>query len=296
MQCVIYFPFIYCAVDFYWIHDICDALRVKGVLKYSEMSADVTMRDYLPLYHKQKGFSIRIPFGKFAWFTVSLPLGSFIFCIIWSILFHLQRSTYTHCQVTNVFPSISAAIGMNSPQRYVWKTAIAVHAFPRFVVAWMYLKHNHSKLQPGAYCISKWIFVLNIIENIALVGLTFISSSDNYDIHEKCFVTFMITSELYMLLTCYSMKKKRRILADNVEAKSLRVKFKLFGINVISFASAAYFFYRHNSFCEPYIYSIFALCEYVVVLTNMAFHMTAYWDFHDRSLVVASDGVHYIHN
>jgi len=66
--------------------------------------------EYLPLHHKSKGFVLKVPFAKLAWVTVSLPLLSFIFCVIWSILFHFERATYTHCEVSILFPNDSTLL------------------------------------------------------------------------------------------------------------------------------------------------------------------------------------------
>ncbi|XP_063222761.1 post-GPI attachment to proteins factor 2-like [Bacillus rossius redtenbacheri] len=252
-----------------------------------------TGTEYLPLYHKNKGFAVRLPFGKLAWVTVSLPLLSFIFCVLWSILFNFERATYTHCEVPNYLPSISAAIGSYAPQKYVWKTAIAIHAGPRFLVARMYYKYYQKVLFEWIHFLAAIACWLNVLENMALIGLTFITSSENYSVHEKFFVTFMVASELYMMLTCYLLRSMRAEPPDNVEARSLRIKYQLLAVNMTSFALAAYFFLRHNWYCEPGVYSLFAFCEYVVVLTNMGFHMTASWDFHSRELLVWPTGIHF---
>lgn len=54
----------------------------------------------------------------------------------------------------------------------------------------------------------------------------------------------------------------------------------------MAFISSLYFFVRHNAYCEPGIYSLFATAEYVVVVTNVAFHATVYYDLNDKSLAV----------
>ena len=48
-----------------------------------------------------------------------------------------------------------------------------------------------------------------------------------------------------------------------------------------------YFYWRHNEYCEPYVYSFFCVCEYVIVLSNIAFHGTAYYDFYEAECAVS---------
>lgn len=127
-----------------------------------------------------KSHLLKIPFNKFAWVTVSLPLLAFLFCVLWSVAYNFEHSTSTHCHVFNILPSISAAIGNFSPQREVWQLAIGLHALPRIIVAFMYKKYHTEVLYPWAYSLSTLACTLNIIENVCLVGLSFWTSSENY--------------------------------------------------------------------------------------------------------------------
>lgn len=123
---------------------------------------------------------LRVSFEKFSLMTVGFPFFAFLFCIIYSVLFEFESATSTHCQVFNLLPSISAAIGNFSPQREVWQSAIALHAIPRFYLANTYLQHHYSVLYPHDLWMGQTACLLNVVENIALIVLSFFTSSKFY--------------------------------------------------------------------------------------------------------------------
>lgn len=137
-------------------------------------------RQYEPLTASARTYLFEIPFGKFAVTIVSLPFFSFIFCVLWSVLYFYERSTATHCGVINYLPSISAAIGNYQPQRIIWQCAILLQALPRLLVAQQYLRHNSNRIRRSRRAFAYLAFLLNIIENVALVGLSLWNSSDFY--------------------------------------------------------------------------------------------------------------------
>lgn len=233
--------------------------------------------------------TVRIPVKAVALVTMSFPLFSFLTCILWSLKYNFEASTATHCGVPNYLPSISATIGSFTPQRYIWRMGIAIHSAPRFLAAVCYYNCYISKLgtyDKGWTVLIRINCLLNVIENLALIGLTNVSSSENYAFHEKCFIAFMVCSEVYMLLSCYLSHKSRSRVPSSLELKSFKWKMILAITNIAVFLAAAYYFVRHNQYCEPGVYTKFALCEYIVVLTNIAFHGTAYWDFFHEDLFI----------
>ncbi|VDK82386.1 unnamed protein product, partial [Litomosoides sigmodontis] len=65
-----------------------------------------------------------------------------------------------------------------------------------------------------------------------------------------------------------------------------KVKKTCYKWSLLFLAICAILYYRHNSRCEPYVFSAFALFEYLVVLTNICFHATFRFDFYGLRIFV----------
>ena len=87
-------------------------------------------------------------------------------------------------QVGNYLPSMSSAIGGYTPQRYVWRICIALHCSPRYAVTlgyYTYYTQFHVGQRNHIYkFLAGLCALLNSIEILALVCLTYISSIENF--------------------------------------------------------------------------------------------------------------------
>ncbi|EDO47130.1 predicted protein [Nematostella vectensis] len=223
----------------------------------------------------------------------ALPFGSFVICILLSIFLHWDQVTKTHCNVPNYVPSISAATGDFSPEKYIWRIGIAYHSLLRMVFP--FVNYNFYKYKASSNIKSKWFPWLNflnacvtVVENLALVLLTYVSSSENYSVHEASFITFQVSAMVYMLTNCIIFRWTLSSLPTHQESVSMRWKVICLLLNYSSFAMAVYFFFRHNWYCESGVYSLFALCEYVTVLSNIGFHGTVAIDIGGSLLTLSS--------
>ncbi|XP_035998569.1 post-GPI attachment to proteins factor 2 [Fundulus heteroclitus] len=232
---------------------------------------------------------IRVRFTTFAVATVLLPLTGLLVCLVTSLLYHYEDATYTHCQVSNYLPSISAAIS-RPPEIYIWRSCIGLHSAPRYLVAAAYFSFYRGRFAGRLLelLLSGVALLCSVAENTGLVLLTYVASTEAYKVHKYGFIVFIACSLLHMLITVRLWHVIQRHYVSPEEKTSFLWKTRLFLVNISCCAAAAYFFRRHNKYCETGVYTLFAAFEYMVVFSNMAFHMTAFWDFGSAQVMVAT--------
>ncbi|GMT18745.1 hypothetical protein PFISCL1PPCAC_10042 [Pristionchus fissidentatus] len=243
---------------------------------------------------------ISLPFRYVVYSVAALPSSALFLCILCALMLHYDQATTTHCGVDNWLPSVSAAVSTFAPEKYIWRVLVGLHGAPRFVLAFAYRNFLlSSPLQPlqgtGVFRILCQIACfIQVIENVFLLLLTAISSTENHDAHKVCFGVFGASALLYMLLSTwlYSYSGRRRALSSNIGETSYEYKCLAGGVSFLSMLLAAYLYYRHNTYCEPGVYTLFALAEYSIILSNIAFHSTLYYDFHGKSLSIGASSSH----
>ncbi|CAH1777730.1 unnamed protein product [Owenia fusiformis] len=230
-----------------------------------------------------------VPFPWYAVVTVSLPFFSIIICLLIGLIFQYEAvcRTDTCKHITNFIPSISAVTGA-LPQKYIWRTCISLHTPPRFLVAVMYYNYyksymnNINQSYRGLYTLLiKASFWINIIENFSLFGTSVVLNIDNYPVHEKIFICFMVTSMVYMFLSlvAYAWSRPKQWAPEHV--KSFRLKLLMFVLISMATSGLIFFFLLHKWYCAQDAFSYFSLCEYVIAFTNIGFHFTAYIDLNE---------------
>uniref|UniRef100_A0A1I8Q8Q1 CWH43-like N-terminal domain-containing protein n=1 Tax=Stomoxys calcitrans TaxID=35570 RepID=A0A1I8Q8Q1_STOCA len=229
--------------------------------------------------------------------TALLPLVTLFTCFVTAYVFQYDDVHETHCRVYNIVPSISAITGV-SPQRYFWRFSIALHLGPRLPIAFIYKNYYNSMLAKlkkqrpekvgNMETVVTIITILNCIEIASLGGVTYISNRENYPMHEKIFITFMICSLCHMLAT---IKLNGVIHEDHTELSqkqrdSIKWKKILFAMSILSTIGLLIFFAKHRFYCHVLAFSWFAFFEYLIAIANMFFHFTIIWDFSSLNMLI----------
>ncbi|GFO47549.1 post-gpi attachment to proteins factor 2-like [Plakobranchus ocellatus] len=227
----------------------------------------------------------------FAMLCLTLPATALVICFVTGFLFRFEEVNETMCGVKNYIPSISAVTGI-TPQTYLWRTCIGLQSAPRLAVCFFYYNQYRNKMHQVAphrlSLFQKLIrvnFWLNFVENSCLILVAFITNRENYPVHEKIFVVFMVTSLCYMLLNNILFKWSREGHSTELELRSYWWKKVMFAVNIVATSGLIFFFIQHRVFCKHGAFSWFSFCEYFIAYGNMAYHFTGYLDFKGLTVV-----------
>ena len=206
-------------------------------------------------------------------------------------------------QSRNFIPSFSSVIGV-SPGKYIWRMAIAFHCFPRFLITSLYHNQFKTSLNQLKYHEGVKRFLLKLLirvntffelcEVFGLISLSYISSKENYPLHEKAFILFMLSSTLRMI-TCLILFRqlfyKLWLKNSTTEEKTTTTSKFLFQTSyqwkMCLFCCAFIFslllviaYIRHTSLCSNNVgqpstaWSYFAACEYIICCLISGYHAT----------------------
>ena len=102
------------------------------------------------------------------------------------------------------------------------------------------------------------------------------------------FVTFALSGLTYFVLTCFLWKYCGIYQETNIEKKSFDEKMFYLKLYIVLGIAMSILYYWHNKHCPNYVYSLFCICEYLIVYANIKFHGTAKYDLADISIVLPS--------
>ena len=101
--------------------------------------------------------------------------GGMLSCLAIAVSLHYSQVIRNHCRVYEYWPSVSSVIGDYSPEKNIWRVAIALGAGPRFITS--ILNYNLLKVSKFSFLL-KFAFFLDILRIFAAGGWTYISSSE----------------------------------------------------------------------------------------------------------------------
>jgi len=254
----------------------------------------------------------------------ALALGG---ALIVSTRSHFHQLVQTHCTPpldpvremsfrnwlfdTEYWPSISAVIGDNMPERAIWRVALALATAP-FIVTYVQLVRFYSRLEGGAsgaahsdknhddaagtsqrgpgFTLVTFISICAALRIPSAFGYSYIASFEHLFYHEASFVMYMLFGAAIQIATVVLAKRHMHSIPRDRGFLSYRLKLLfLIGQSICVCAVVRFFGIDHSVHCTPGAYSWSNMFEWCFAFFNLAFDATAYFELADMSIVIGAD-------
>ena len=221
--------------------------------------------------------------------SASAALIPLFWCLYISARYDYRAVTYSHCTRRHFLPSISAVLGSVKGifAHSSWKFAIAASSPQRSFDAFLYYKlyQKHSK----KLALSE--LIVGFLEQYGLVTLTLITSSEDLFVHQVSFGVFIVASVFKNSLISYLHHKYSKDNTGAVLTEAKNIQHRLYILNMASILIALIFYFVHETYCPPYFYTYFSLFEWIFVLSNIAYNLSAVADFSEYQLDIRDQNI-----
>lgn len=144
---------------------------------------------------------------KMWWFpavATTIATGGLFLCFLIASTVHHANTTSTHCGVFNFWPSVSSAIGNNNPERFLWRLAVALHNVMVMFDSFLFLP-RFPQAPRSAVVLARFWALCKGLSCAGLYLLTFLSSTENFLLHEIGFLIWVVFGASAMLLLAYQL-------------------------------------------------------------------------------------------
>nr|AAW25600.1 SJCHGC03563 protein [Schistosoma japonicum] len=218
--------------------------------------------------------------------TSSLPLIALLICVL--LCLFTNSCIKTHCTDTNILPSLSAAVGDDQPQKTIWTLSVLISSAWRLLILpnhYINLLNLFSSFtRQGRLYLCNSLCLSNFIEIVSLNMLSIVSSSDDYIRHRNYFGIFVLSSVVYMIIDVYISQLINKLCQYSPWSKILKKKIYVMATYVTCLLIIMLCHYIHMRFCPPYTYTVFAVFEYVAIISNVTYHYTTSQIYEDISI------------
>ncbi|KAK3845350.1 MAG: Frag1/DRAM/Sfk1 family-domain-containing protein [Linnemannia gamsii] len=181
------------------------------------------------------------------------------------------------------FPSVSATTGDWYPERNICQILIALASGPRLMICYLwYLLVLRNIPTSGSDNFAKLLLANDLIRTVASGGWIYVTSSDDHLFHCIAMVIYLLCTMPHVVGTIMSAPQ-------NPRAQKLRRQFaySFFGALV----PMIYFYIQHNVHRVPGAYTYYALFEWSLIFSDLAFDAVSMIDFEAFEIRVVDIGM-----
>ncbi|KAF9340641.1 hypothetical protein BGZ91_000981 [Linnemannia elongata] len=237
------------------------------------------------LSDKKESVLSRIPASTIPYAHTIFGASAFVFALIIGCYGHYYKivtngvATYPD----EWFPSVSATTGDWYPERNICQILIALASGPRLMICYLwYLLILRNVPTSGSDSFAKFLFTNDVIRTIACGGWVYVTSSDDHGIHDFAMIIYLLCTVPHVIGTMKSAPQ-------NPRAQKLRRRFaySFFGALV----PMVHFFIQHNVHRVPGAYTYYALFEWSLIFSDLAFDAVCMIDFEAFEIRVVDVGM-----